>query len=96
MIFSVTSKKVIPDNAWNGNDDPIQRPEEQTLDRVPIFVGTQSADFLCIADTEKNEDTQRQPTVVPRQIGNDGVTEHLAVETDTAEQEYKQTGEVDR
>ena len=66
------------------------------MDRVPIFVGTQSADFLCIADTEKDEDAQRQPSAIPGQIGNDGVAEHFAVETAVAEQEYKQTGEVDR
>ena len=96
VIFSVTGKNVIPDNTWNGNDDPIQRPEEQTLDRVSIFVGTHSADFLCIADTEKNEDAQRQPPAGPRQIGNDGVAEFFTVETGAAEQEYKQTGKVDR
>ena len=66
------------------------------MDRVPVFMGTYSVQFLPIADTEKNEDAQRQPSTISRQIGNDGVVEHFAVETAAAEQEYKQTGKVDR
>ena len=46
--------------------------EEQALDRVPIFVGTQSVTFLRIADTEKKEDTQRQTATILGQIGDDG------------------------
>ena len=63
---------------------------------VPIFVDTQSAIFLGIAGTQKNKDAQRQPSAIPGQTGNDGVVEHFAVETGAAEQEYKQTGKVDR
>ena len=74
-----------PDNAWNGDNDPIQGPEEQALDCVPVFVGTYSVNFLPIADTEKNEDAQRQPSAIPRQIGNDGVVECFAVEMTAAE-----------
>ena len=40
MLFSVTGKKMIPDDTWNGDNGPIQRPEEQALDRVPVFVDT--------------------------------------------------------
>ena len=66
------------------------------MDRVSIFVGAYSVDLLCIADTEKNEDAKRQASAIPGQTGNDGVAEHFAVETGAAEQEYKQTGKVDR
>ena len=55
------------------------------MDRVPIFVGTYSGDFLCIADAEKNEDAQRQPTAISGQIGNDGVVELFAAETAAVE-----------
>ena len=96
VLFSIVGKKMVPDNTWTGDKDPIQGAEEQALNCVPIFVGAQSVVFLCIVDTEKNEDTQRQPTAILGQIGNDGVVEHFAVETTAAEQEYKQTGEVDR
>ena len=54
------------------------------MDRVPLFMGTQSVLPLCIADTEKNEDAQRQPTAISGQIGNDGVAEHFAAETAVA------------
>ena len=63
---------------------------------MSVFVGTYSVQFLPIADTEKNEDAQRQSSTISRQIGNDGVVEHFAVETPAAKQEYKQTGKVDR
>ena len=66
------------------------------MDRVPIFMGTYSVQFLPIADTEKNEDAQRQSSAISGQIGNDGVVEHFTVETAAAEQEYKQTGKVGR
>ena len=87
---------MIPDNAWNGNNDPLQGPEEQALDCMPIFVGAYSVDLPHIADTEKNEDAKRQTSAIPGQTGNNGVVEHFAVETPAAEQEYKQAGKVDR
>lgn len=62
---------MIPDSTWNGGNDPIQGPEEQALDCVPVLVGTQSVAFLCVANTEKNEDAQRQSPAISRQIDYD-------------------------
>ena len=76
---------MIPNNTWNGNNDPIQGSEEQALDRVSIFVGAYSVDLPRIADTEKNEDAKRQTSAISGQTGNNGVAEFFAVETAAAE-----------
>ena len=87
---------MIPDNTWNGDNDPIQGAEEKALDCVPVFVNAKAIALLCVADTEKNENAQRQAPAISGQAGNDGVVERFAVESSAAAQVYKQAGKVDR
>ena len=96
MRFSITGKKMIPNSARNGNNDPIQGAEEKALDRVPVFVNTKAAAFTRTTDTEKNKDAQRQPAAISGQVGSNAVAESFAEGPLSATEEYKQAGKVDR
>lgn len=96
MLFSVTRKKVKPNGAGENDGDPIQGTEKKTLDRVPVFVDTETAAFVRVVNAEKDKDAQRQAPAVPGQIGDDAVAEPLDASVFAAAEEYEQAGKVDR
>ena len=86
---------MIPDNAGDSDHDPVQGAEEKALDRVPIFVGAKSAAFFSAMDAEENKDSQRQPSMVSRQIGNNAVVKPFAGKSLAAAEEYNQADQID-
>lgn len=95
MFFPKTSKKVIPDGAWNYNNKPIQGAKKEALYRVPIFVNAEAAASSRALAADESKDSQRQSAAISRQIGHNAVAIFLATRPLAAEK-YQQSGEVDR
>lgn len=76
---------MVPDNAWEGDNDPIQGAKEEALDRVTVFMGTETVVLLGSGDAEKKKDTQGQSPTVSRQIGNHTVVEGFAAAVSAAD-----------
>ena len=55
-----------------------------------------AAAFISALDAEENKDSQRQPSAVSRQIGNNTVVKSFAGKSFAAAEECNQAGEVDR
>lgn len=92
-FFPVSGKEMIPDGAGDHDNDPVQRAEEQALDRVPVLMDAEPPD---VAGAQENEDPQRQSSAVPGQTGDEAVAEPLAAKAPPAEEEHQQTGQIDR
>ncbi len=86
---------MIPDDAREDNDKPVQRAEKKALDRVSIFMHTEAAALARALRTNKKEDAQRQPSAIPRQIGHKTIAEGFMAEVRTAEKR-QQANRIDR
>ena len=54
---------MIPNDAWEHNNNPVQRAKEKTLNCVPIFMNAKLVGSLLI---EEYKDTQRQTSTLSR------------------------------
>lgn len=96
MLFSITYKEMKPNGAGENDGDPIQGTEKKALDRVPVFVDTETAAFVRIVNAEKDKDAQGQAPAVSGQIGDDAVAEPFTASVSAAAEKPEQSGKVDR
>ena len=59
-------------------------------------MGTKAAAFFSAMDAEENKDSQRQPTAVSRQIGNNAVVNSFTGKLSAAAEECNQADKIDR
>ena len=59
VIFPIADKEIAPNDAGDGYNEPIERAEEEALNRVTIFMGAKAGVLSRVWDAEKNEDSQR-------------------------------------
>lgn len=64
MRFPKTGKEMIPDSAWDDDNRPVQWPEKEALDCMPVFMYAEAAVLAWVFYAEENEDAQRQASTV--------------------------------
>ena len=48
MRFPKTGKEMIPDSAWDDDNRPVQGPEKEALDCMPVFMYAEAAVLACV------------------------------------------------
>ena len=77
VVFpAVALEEIAPDGGGDRNDEPVQRPQQQALDGVPVFVDAGVIGPLRrFSLRHKNKQSGGEPAELPRQIGDIGVME---------------------